>query len=72
MAVTAREHHQRPKVELISGEIRVHGCRAMVTFNEGVISVNCTDASPEALRKLLAAYDSWRANPDKYVYQVRG
>ena len=48
----------RPKITHEGGEFRHDGIRCRVVFRSDMISIGCTDITPDAARRLLAAYES--------------
>ena len=48
----------RPKITYENGEFRHNGVRCRIVFRSNLISIGCTDITPDAVRKLWEEYES--------------
>lgn len=55
--VSANSRNNRPLITLDSGKVKHNGVSCRVVLRKGMISVGCSDVTPEAARFLLDEYE---------------
>jgi hypothetical protein len=69
MGVSGLASSYRPKITYEDREFRHNGIRTRVVLRRNLVSIGCSDVTPEALRQLLKEYERVFGAEDDYVLQ---